>query len=106
MTAAYAATVPSTAPARASAPAVTPVMMRRVQLLAPVAARVRRSLAVSLRIRPTDMARMPSASTMPITVAQSTMVAEVGMLFLVSMDIPAAEAVSRALVICAAVGGF
>ena len=28
------------------------------------------------------------------------------MLFLVSMDIPAAAAVSRALVICAAVGGF
>src|SRR5580693_714978 len=106
MTAAYAATVPSTAPASASAPAVTPVMVRRVQLLAPVAARVRRSLAVSLRLRPTDMARMPSASTTPNTVAQLMMSAEVGMLFLVSMDIPATAAVCRALVICVAVGGF
>src|SRR5580700_9930947 len=106
MMAAYAATVPSTAPASASAPAVTPVIVRRVQLLAPVAARVRRSLAVSLRIRPTDMARMPSASTTPNTVAQLMMSAEVGMLFLVSMDIPAAAAVARALVICVGVGGF
>src|SRR5215469_620451 len=81
-------------------------MLRRVVPLAPVAARVRRSLAVSLRIRPTLMARMASASRMPKTVAQSTMVADVGMLFLVSRDMPAAAVASRALLICAAVGGF
>ena len=52
------------------------------------------------------MARMPSASTMPNTVAQSTMTLTDGMLFLVSMVSPAAAAVSLALVICAAVGGL
>ena len=77
--------MPSTAPSRPSAPAVTAVSRRRVELLAPVAVSVRRSLAVSLRIRPTLMARMPSASAMPKTVAQSRIVAVVGMLFLVSM---------------------
>ncbi len=80
-------------------------MLRRVVLLAPVAARVRRSLAASLRIRPTLMARMPSASRIPKTVAQLMIVDEAGMLFLVSMVRPAAAAVSLALVICAAVGG-
>ena len=52
------------------------------------------------------MARMPSASTMPNTVAQSMITPTVGMLFLVSMVSPAAAAASRALVICAAVGGL
>ena len=51
------------------------------------------------------MARMPSASTMPNTVAQSMITPTDGMLFLVSMVRPAAAAASRALVICAAVGG-
>src|SRR5580704_15549964 len=78
MTAAYAATVPSTAPASASAPAVTAVIVRRVEPLAPVAARVRRSLAVSLRMRPTDMARMASARKIPKAVAQLMISAAVG----------------------------
>jgi hypothetical protein len=39
--------------------------------LAPVAVSVRRSCAVSLRIRPTDMASTPSAITMPSVVAPS-----------------------------------
>ena len=86
--------MPSTAPARPSAPAVAAVMVRRVVLLAPVAARVRRSLAASLRIRPTLMARMPSASRIPKTVAQLMIVDEAGMLFLVSMVRPAAAAVA------------
>ena len=85
---------------------MTAVRVRRVQLLAPVAARVRRSLAVSLRMRPSVMARMPSASTMPNTVAQLMITATDGMLFLVSMVRPAAAAASLALVICAAVGGL
>ena len=64
-----AATVPSTAPPRPSAKAVAAVRFRRVRLLAPVAVRVRRSLAVSLRMRPMDMTSMPSARTIPNTVA-------------------------------------
>jgi hypothetical protein len=69
MAATYAATVPSTAPARASAKAVAAVSSRRVRLPAPVAVSVRRSRAVSLRMRPTDMARMPSARAIPNAVA-------------------------------------
>jgi hypothetical protein len=97
--------VPSTAPLSARAKAVAAVRVRRVALPAPVAARVRRSLAVSLRIRPTLMARMPSASAMPNTVAQLRISADEGALFLVSMVMPAAAAVSRTCLICAAVGG-
>ncbi len=51
------------------------------------------------------MARMPSASTIPKTVAQLMITRTDGMLFLVSMVRPAAAAASLALVICAAVGG-
>ncbi len=98
--------MPSTAPVKPSAPAVVAVRLRRVVPLAPVAARVRRSLAASLRIRPTLMARMASARAMPNTVAQSTIVAEVGMLFLVSMVMFAAAAASLALWICALVSGL
>src|SRR5262249_25872427 len=85
--------------------AVVAVMVRRARPLAPVAARVRRSLAVSLRIRPTLMARMASARTMPNTVAQLIMVADVGALDLVSTVMPAAPAASLASWICAAVSG-
>ena len=46
------------------------VKVRRVELLAPVAARMRRSLAVSLRMRPTVMASTPRARKIPNTVAQ------------------------------------
>ena len=80
--------------------------MRRVRELAPVAARVRRSLAASLRIRPTLMARMASARTMPNTVAQSMIVADVGTLDLVSTLMFAAAAASLALWICALVSGL
>src|SRR5262249_59353317 len=98
--------VPSTAPVRPRAPAVTAVSARRFQLLAPVAVRVRSSLAVSLRMRPTVMARMPSARTMPKTVAQLMISDDDGMLDLVSTVMPFAAAATRALVICPAVGGF
>jgi hypothetical protein len=40
---------------------VAPVRVRQVVLLATVAVRLRRSLAVSLRIRPTVIASTPSA---------------------------------------------
>ena len=66
-----AARVPSTAPSRPRAPAVAPVIVRRVVLLAPAAASVRRSRAVSLRIRPTVMTSTPSAMIRPSTVAPS-----------------------------------
>ena len=53
--------------------------------LAPVAVSVRSSLAVSLRMRPTLMARTPRASAMPNTVAQFTISADVGSSFFDSM---------------------
>src|SRR5215831_18025576 len=81
-------------------------MVRRARPLAPVAARVRRSLAVSLRIRPTLMARIASARTMPNTVAQLMIVADVGALDLVSTDMFAAPAATWALRICALVSGL
>ncbi len=46
------------------------VRVRRVLLLAPVAASVRRSPAVSLRIKPTLIAKMHSARAIPKMVAQ------------------------------------
>jgi len=46
---------------RPTAPAVAAVMDRRVLLLTPTAVSVRRSRAVSLRIRPADIASTPSA---------------------------------------------
>ena len=52
------------------------------------------------------MARMPSARTMPNTVAQSMISAGDAALDLVSTVRPAAAAVSLALLICAAVGGW
>src|SRR5262245_66529614 len=66
---------------------------------------MRRSLAVSLRIRPIDMARMHSASRIPAAVAQPVIAVTDGMLDRVSMVSPAAAAATRALLICAAVGG-
>src|SRR5215472_16201410 len=98
--------MPSSAPVKPSAPAVAAVMLRRVVLLAPVAARVRRSLAASLRIRPTLMARMASARTMPNTVAQPMTVADEGTLDLVSTLMFAAPAATWALWICALVSGL
>src|SRR5437764_9205303 len=98
--------MPSTAPVQPSAPAVAAVRLRRVLLLAPVAARVRRSLAVSLRIRPTLMARMASARAIPNTVAQSMIVADVGTLDLVSTLMLADAAARLALWICALVSGL
>ena len=59
------------APSRASAPAVAAVTFRRVVAAAPVAVSVRRSLAVSLRTRPTVMASTPIAMISPSAVAPS-----------------------------------
>ena len=61
----YAPTVPKSPPSRPSEPAVAAVMVRRTPLLAPVAASVDRSGAVSLLMRPTVMASTASASAMP-----------------------------------------
>src|SRR5262249_34934516 len=93
-------------PVKPSAPAVVAVMVRRARPLAPVAARVRRSLAVSLRIRPTLMARVASARTKPNTGAQVVMVADRGALDLVSTVVPAARAAGLASWIWAEVSGF
>jgi hypothetical protein len=53
--------VPRIAPGRPSAAAVAAVIVRRVALLAPAAVSVRRSGAVSLRIRPAEAASTLSA---------------------------------------------
>ncbi len=71
--------VPRMAPSRPSAAAVAAVIVRRFMLLAPVAVSVRRSAAVSLRIRPTDMASTLSAITMPSVVAPSVKSARLGL---------------------------
>ena len=102
----YAATVPSSAPRKASPPAVTAVRLRRVRELAPVAVSVRSSLAVSLRMRPTLMARTPRASAMPKTVAQFTISADVGASFFDSVLRSAEAASELALVSCVEVIGL
>jgi hypothetical protein len=84
---------------------VTAVRVRRVRELAPVAVSVRSSLAVSLRMRPTLMARMPRASAMPNTVAQFTISADVGSSFFDSMLRLLLAASDWALVICSEVIG-
>ncbi len=84
---------------------MTAVRLRRLRELAPVAVSVRRSLAVSLRIRPTLMARMPSASAMANTVAQLTISDEAGASFLDSMLRSLAAASALAFVIWAEVMG-
>src|SRR5580698_7187033 len=75
-------TTPRRAPRNPSAPAVTAVNVRRVLLDAPVAASVRRSLAVSLLTRPTDIPRTPRAMTIPKIVAELTTADELGSSFL------------------------
>ena len=90
--------MPSSAPRKARPPAVTAVRLRRVRELAPVAVSVRSSLAVSLRMRPTLMARTPRARAMPKTVAQFTISADVGSSFFDSMLRSAAAASELALV--------
>jgi hypothetical protein len=52
------------------------------------------------------MAKMQRAIAMPKTVAQLTMVEDVGSSFLVSMLRPAAAAIACALWICSAVNGW
>ena len=65
---------PGSAP-RKNAPAVAAVSVRRVVLVAPVAVRVRRSPAASVRISPTVIARTPRASSAPAAVAAALIVA-------------------------------
>ena len=93
------------APSRANAPAVAPVMLRRVVLLAPVAARVRRSLAVSLRIRPTVIPSTPRARRTPAAVDQFRNGAEEFCAFLVSTYRPTEAAAFWAVRIWAGVSG-
>src|SRR5580698_1865138 len=93
------------APSRPRPPAVTAVSVLRVKELAPVAARVRRSPAVSLRMRPTDMPNMPRASATPNNVAQLMISLDDGALFLVSRLMLAWDAATRALVIWVGVIG-
>ncbi len=72
---------------------MAPVIVRRVVLVAPVAASVRSSLAVSLRMRPTVMASTPSATRRPTAVAPLRSSAFEVCRFRVSMVNPAAAAV-------------
>src|SRR5215471_16800504 len=71
--------MPRIAPSRLRAAAVAAVIIRRVMPLAPVAVSVRRSGAVSLRIRPTDPASTLSAITMPSAVAPSAKSSRLGL---------------------------
>ena len=82
---------------------MAPVRVRRVWLLAPVAARVRRSLPVSLRISPTVMARTPRARAIPAAVDQFRKGASDAGLVLVSTYSPEVAAALRAVWIWAAV---
>ncbi len=77
--------------------------MRRVLLDAPVAASVRRSLAVSLRTSPTDIPRTPRATTIPNIVAQLITAEEDGWSFFASTESWLVEAVSSAPLIWAPV---
>src|ERR1700722_19462623 len=95
--------MPSSAPRKAKPPAVTAVRLRRVRELAPAAVSVRRSLAVSLRISPTLMARTPRARAMPKTVAQFTISDDDGASFFDSMFRSPAAASELALVNCGCV---
>src|SRR5580693_5410339 len=96
---------PRTAPSRPSAAAVAAVIIRRVLALAPVAVSVRRSRAVSLRIRPTDMASTPNAITMPSAVTPSVISPRLSEPDFVSTVNPKASASCLAVSICAAVSG-
>jgi hypothetical protein len=89
--------VPTRAPSRPRAPAVAPVRVRRVVLAAPVAVSVRRSLAVSLRIRPTVMAITANASSRPKAVPPSSSCDSDGCADLVSTVAPVALAICWAL---------
>jgi hypothetical protein len=87
------------------APAVAAVRVRRILLEAPAAARTLRSPAVSLRIRPTVMARTLSARTIPAAVAHESNSESEGLSFFVSMVSAAALARCRAALISIAVSG-
>src|SRR5262249_48034772 len=86
--------------------AVVAVRVRRVVLVAPVAVRVRRSPAASVRISPTVRARTPRASSAPAAVAAALMVASDAWVFLASMTRPALAAASRASASWVAVSGW
>ena len=104
--AAYAPAVPNTAPSNPSAPVVAPVIVRRVQLLAPVAVNVRRSRPVSLRMRPTVIASTPSATRMPAAVDQLRSGDNDFGAERVSITNPADAAARRAAAICAVVNAL
>ena len=105
MIAAKATNEPSTVPRSARAPAVALVIARRVRRDAPIAASVRRSLALSLRIRPTDMASTPSAISIPAAVAPLLICENPSSPDLVSSVPPAAATAERVELIWTAVSG-
>ena len=92
----YAPTMPRIAPSTASAPAVTALMLRRVDDVAPVAVRVRISPADSLRMRPTVIARITSASSMPAAIAALPKLASLAWLSRLSISTPYCVAMTRA----------
>jgi hypothetical protein len=94
-----------TAPRKASAPAVAAVSVRRILFVAPVAVRVRRSPALSLRISPTVMARIASARRAPAAVAMAIGFAYDALSRRASIVRPARAASSRAAAICSLVNG-
>lgn len=69
----------------------------RRAVFSPVAAMIRAPLATSLRLRPIDMARIPSTSRPPTTVSWSMFEVEVGMLDLVWTVILAAAMTQTSL---------
>src|SRR6266542_3553472 len=85
--------------------AVAAVSVRRILLVAPVAVRVRRSPALSLRISPTVIARIASARRAPAAVAIAIGFAYEGLARWTSIVRPALAARSRAAVICLLVNG-
>ena len=70
-----------------------------------MAASVRRSFAVSLRTRPTDIPSTPRAITIPKIVAELITADDVGWSFFDSTESCVVDAASSALLICAAVKG-
>jgi len=83
-------------PPSSQLPAVAAASARRWVLLAPAAVRMRRSLAASLRIKPTVLASTARARMMPAAVAPVLMAEKSGCPVEVSMRVSAASASRRA----------